>query len=1207
MNTKQGLRILHLEDDDADAELTLCELRREGLKCTVQRVETETDFTAALRDPELDLILSDYGLPSFDGLSALALAREQRPEVPFIFVTGTLGEDNAVEALHHGATDYVLKLRLARLGPAVHRATRETAERRALRRAEAERERLLGAIEHATDMIVVTDTGGRIQYVNPSFEVITGYARGEALGKTPRILKSGAQDAAFYRGLWETITSGKPWRGRLVNRKRDGTHYTEEANIAPMRDATGAIVNFVAVKRDITRELSLEAQLLQAQKMESIGRLAGGVAHDFNNLLSVILSYNEFAIAEMREGDSLRADLLEVKSAGERAAALTRQLLAFSRKQVLQPVPLNLNEIAAGLEKMLRRIVGEDIDFVQVLAPDLGVVRADPGQMEQVLMNLVVNARDAMPNGGKLTIDTSNVEIDEEYATRHVAVKPGSYVQLAITDTGCGMDERTRAQIFEPFFTTKELGKGTGLGLSTVYGIVKQSGGNVWVYSEPGRGTTFKIYLPRELSVTATVGRHSSARGASRRPAGSETILVVEDEDALRAVATRALRAAGYTVFAAANGEQALRLCAQHADPMQLLVTDVVMPGMDGRELARELVKTRPTLKVLYMSGYTDNAIVHHGMLDAGTHFLGKPFIGVDLTRKVQEVLADAGAGSNEGGTERPGDAMEGQVHARSLVFVVEDDEAARRALVRLLATAGHAVETAATVAAAKRSLDVEGGCDPLLILCDLGLPDGSGAGLVEELAQKRPELRERVVVLTGGATDEAGRRLVESGAFPVLSKPIEPHALLELLSSRTRQPSGPVAGPSVRPPLARPAASSAVGGGPTSRRERVLVVEDNEAFVAATKRILGDAGFDVVVAGTLREARVSLQDSELDALVADVGLPDGSGLELLRELRGANSELPVVIVTGSPSFESATQALRGRVHEYLPKPFPPHELLRVVRGAVDAGRIARLRTKLLAARFGGNEFVSDMPRTERSFARALTRVRMAFQPIVRSADSSVFGYEALLRCDEPTLSSPPRLLAAAELLGRVNDIGRVVRARVAATMLEHPGCLDAIFVNLHPSELRADLLAEVAEPLLPLARRVVLEVTERASLEGGPKLDEDLRILREHGFRIAVDDLGEGYAGLASLITLRPDVVKIDMSLVRDVHRAPLKRDIIAALVAMARRSPITVLAEGVETVDERATLIDLGCELLQGYLFAKPGPPFPAVQTSWEAPWES
>jgi len=426
--------------------------------------------------------------------------------------------------------------------------------------------------------------------------------------------------------------------------RKDGETRWVRDTIVLHKDASGNLVRYDGVIKDITERKraeeereKLQEQLRMAQKMEAIGRLAGGVAHDFNNLLCVILNYTVFAIDGAREGDPLKDDLLEVKKASERAVALTRQLLAFSRKQVLQPVPLNLNEIAEGVEKMLRRVLGEDIDFVQVLAPDLGLTVADPGQMEQVLMNLVVNARDAMPEGGKLMIETSNVELDEEYAAQHVAVNPGPYVQLSVTDTGYGMDEETKARIFEPFFTTKERCKGTGLGLSTVYGIVKQSGGDIWVYSEPGRGTTFKIYLPRDLSdTTASATKPSSV---PRRITGTGTILVVEDEEGLRKVARRTLEAAGYTVLTAADGDEALLTSAQHAGDIHLLLTDVVMPRMSGRVLAERLTKTRPTLKVLYMSGYTGNAIIHHGVLDAGTHFLAKPFSADDLTRKVREAL----------------------------------------------------------------------------------------------------------------------------------------------------------------------------------------------------------------------------------------------------------------------------------------------------------------------------------------------------------------------------------------------------------------------------------------------------------------------------------------------------------------------------------------------------------------------------------------
>ena len=566
----------------------------------------------------------------------------------------------------------VLLARIEVEGQTMLQATvRDETERK---RAEAEHERLTTAIEQAAETIFVTDAQGTIVYVNPAFEAVSGYTRAELVGRNPRLLKSGVQDEAFYRAFWETISDGKIWHGRLVNKKKDGTHYTEDATVSPVRDASGNIASYVAVKRDITRDLNLEAQLLQSQKMEGIGRLAGGVAHDFNNLLSVILSYTGFAFDSVPEGDRLREDLLEVRKAGERAASLTRQLLAFSRKQVLQPESLDLNRVLGNMEKMLRRIIGEDVDFIQGLAPELGMVRADPGQIEQVLMNLVVNARDAMPEGGKLTIETANVDLDAEYAAQHQGVVPGPYVMVAVTDSGIGMDEQTMAKIFEPFFTTKGLGKGTGLGLSTVFGIVKQSGGSIYVYSELGRGTTFKVFLPRELS-TATATATSPAMVA-RRVTGTETILVVEDEEALRKVARRTLEAAGYTVLVAANGEDALLTSAQHEGDIHLLLTDVVMPQMGGRVLAEKLVKSRPALKVLYMSGYTDNAIVHHGVLDAGTQFLAKPFTAGSLAQKVQEVLAGGitSIAHEHAQTVKPEAETEGQVVGEDAIRALPRD-----------------------------------------------------------------------------------------------------------------------------------------------------------------------------------------------------------------------------------------------------------------------------------------------------------------------------------------------------------------------------------------------------------------------------------------------------------------------------------------------------------------------------------------------------
>jgi two-component system, cell cycle sensor histidine kinase and response regulator CckA len=419
---------------------------------------------------------------------------------------------------------------------------------------------------------------------------------------------------------------------------------TFERHSAPMVAGDGQCLGRVWYFRDISERKRAEVardraeeQLRQSQKMEAIGSLAAGVAHDFNNLLCVIMSATSFAMERLREDDAMMDDLREVSCAADRAAALTRQLLAFGRKQMMHLVPLDLNAVAKGLENMLRRILGEDIEIVFRLAQDLGLVRADEGQIEQVLMNLVVNARDAMANGGRLTIETDMVNIADDGSTALEGMPPGEYVQLTATDTGCGMDEQTRSKLFEPFFTTKKKGKGTGLGLSTVYGIVKQSGGDILVSSEPNRGSTFRIRLPRELSLTPGAAPEPSC--SPRLGTGTETILVVEDEYALRLVVRRALAEAGYTVLLAANGDEAVGLCETYTGDIHLLLTDVVMPGMSGSALARELLKTRPTLAVLYVSGYVDNMLDQRAELSTEVHFLGKPFTGADIKCKVREVL----------------------------------------------------------------------------------------------------------------------------------------------------------------------------------------------------------------------------------------------------------------------------------------------------------------------------------------------------------------------------------------------------------------------------------------------------------------------------------------------------------------------------------------------------------------------------------------
>ncbi|HJP95477.1 MAG TPA: response regulator [Pyrinomonadaceae bacterium] len=411
-----------------------------------------------------------------------------------------------------------------------------------------------------------------------------------------------------------------------------------------------AVLNGLEKAKTIEQLRLSEEQLRMSQKLEAVGQLAGGVAHDFNNLLTVITGYSDLVLAQLSDSDDNRPKIAEIKRAAQRAASLTRQLLAFSRKQVLQPKFFNLNDLVADMSKMLQRLIGENIEMTTSLGPEAPIY-ADPGQIEQVLMNLVVNARDAMPSGGRITIETSRVEIDDNYSSTHLSAQPGSYVMLAVSDTGSGMDAETRKHIFEPFFTTKENGRGTGLGLSTVYGIVKQSGGSIWLYSEPGQGTVFKIYIP-----LATIKQieSSTAPTPAAIPRGAETILIVEDEPQIRQLAVECLTHCGYKVLSSPNGVEALKLVDNTVQPIDLVVSDVVMPKMSGRELVQRISEVQPLIKVLFMSGYTNDAIVNHGVLDGGTWFIQKPFAFEALARRVREVLDNDEAPEQRGLSKPP-------------------------------------------------------------------------------------------------------------------------------------------------------------------------------------------------------------------------------------------------------------------------------------------------------------------------------------------------------------------------------------------------------------------------------------------------------------------------------------------------------------------------------------------------------------------------
>jgi len=921
------LRILMLEDTQPDAELILRELDRQGICCTTTQVETEAEFLEQLRTFQPDLVLADYSLPCYNGLAALASVRKTHPEMPFIFVSGSLGEEKAVEALHCGATDYVLKQRMSRLGPAVQRALRElklinerkrseerlykvhsfllnlgydydqnvqaltalcgelleadcvlygrlegprlcikgqwkappgmpmediaqghicfeviqgqsdgalvirhlqgtfyaktdpnvvpyglqtywghpvrfggithgslcavftrdceptsddlrilgilaaaigqdeernraeenlrrseqryrllaghvadvlwtfdletrrltyvspsvhrlrgytaeeaiaqsleqmlTAESLAMvnrmieervrafqagdptavtqvhevqvtrkndspvwsemvttflrnerggisvmgvsrditerKRAQDAHRLLVTAVEQSAEAILITDSDGKILFTNPAFTLVTGYTAEEAIGQNPRILKSGRHDVGFYQQMWAVLSKGEVWSGRLINRRKDGTLFEEHATISPIRDSTGRVINYVAVKRDVTREVLLEAQFRQAQKMEAIGQLAGGVAHDFNNILAAMLMQAELAeLVESLPG-AARDCLREIRAYTERAAALTRQLLLFSRRQVIQPRELDLNEVVSSLAKMLQRIIGEDVRLQLHLHAAPLMTRADEGMLGQVLLNLAVNARDAMPKGGQMLIETAEKIVDESLARLNPDAAPGRYVCLIVSDTGCGIPPEVMPRIFEPFFTTKEPGKGTGLGLATVFGIVKQHHGLLKVESKPGQGVKFQIILPAS---TASAADPSAAVARPEPREGTETILLVEDEWVVRTLTRAILTRYGYKVLEAPNGVEALKLWHEHRGAVALLVTDLVMPeGLSGQELARRLQADQPQLKVIYISGYSAEIAGQELQLRSGENFIQKPFAPDQLLGTIRHYL----------------------------------------------------------------------------------------------------------------------------------------------------------------------------------------------------------------------------------------------------------------------------------------------------------------------------------------------------------------------------------------------------------------------------------------------------------------------------------------------------------------------------------------------------------------------------------------
>ncbi len=629
-------RVLMVEDRPEDRELIEHELKNAKILFESQNVTTREDFLKALRSFKPDIVLSDFSLPEFDALEAIGILRRYESAVPFILVTGAQSEEIAVECMKRGADDYIMKSTLKRLPSAVLNALKNRAAEQQIAQTEGtlrEQERQYRTIaEHTRDLIYILDAQGQFTYVSPSFRQSLGYDPAALVG-----LKAFAlihpDDTITAREVFRNLpATGNGHAVPFRYKTQDGRWRQYESVVSWAVDEKGDKIQAVVVARDIEDRRQLEDQVRQAQKMDAVGRLAGGVAHDFNNLLTAINGYSDLLLRALEEGDPRRADVEEIKDTAARAAALTQQLLAFSRRQITQPTVMDVNTVVGRVEKMLRRLIGEDIALKTVLAPELHRTRADVGQIEQVIMNLSVNAREAMPQGGTLILETANVSLGPE-----AEAPAGDYALLTVTDTGCGMDPAVAEHLFEPFFTTKDKRRGTGLGLSTVYGILQQAGAHIRLTTIPGQGTAFRLYFPRVDDAPAPAATALQSDDAFFR--GNERVLLAEDDRAVRVMAARVLRQGGYRVTEAANGEEALRLTEDPNFAVDLLITDVVMHGLSGPDLAKILTEKRPGVKVVYISGYMGEDARTSVLKDAGATFLPKPFRPRDLLQKARTIL----------------------------------------------------------------------------------------------------------------------------------------------------------------------------------------------------------------------------------------------------------------------------------------------------------------------------------------------------------------------------------------------------------------------------------------------------------------------------------------------------------------------------------------------------------------------------------------
>ena len=636
---RKPLRLLFVEHEPDDIEIALQELKKSNLQFEVETVATREDFATKLREQTFDIILSDYRLPGWTGMEALEIIQQNQLDVPFVLVTGTLGEELAVECIKHGVTDYVLKAQLARLPVAI----RQAHDARLLREAEAHAAKALresearyrGLVDNATYGIYWVTLDGHLLQANPALAQMLGY------DSTAELLALQSSNALYRDSATRSVLLAQYQKAGRVDavvewKRKDGKTIHVRLNGRRTADSTRKIECVEVIVEDFTEKIALERQLVQAQKFEAIGQLAGGIAHDFNNMIGAIIGWADLGTEETEAASRLHRHFQKIRQQADRAAALTRQLLAFARRQILEPRNIDLNQAITETLSLLEKVIGSNVEVKSRLSPDLAVVCADPTQIEQVLMNLCINARDAMPQGGSLHIETANAAFDEAYCARQPYARPGHYAMLSVTDTGTGMDAATLDKIFEPFFTTKELGKGTGLGLAMVYGIVRQHGGFVHVYSELGVGTTFRVYFPISPKAVKTPERAQDLRPVR---GGKETILIAEDHEGLGDLARETLSNLGYHVILATDGEQAIREFQDLHNHIDIVLLDVILPKLSGPEVYAQISRSRPDVPVIFATGYSADIAALERARQQGSPMLQKPYSPRDLARKIRDTL----------------------------------------------------------------------------------------------------------------------------------------------------------------------------------------------------------------------------------------------------------------------------------------------------------------------------------------------------------------------------------------------------------------------------------------------------------------------------------------------------------------------------------------------------------------------------------------